>query len=86
MARTQARLPMFVWFRLTRWTAPLYPKSSRFRNARNPAELGSGEIPTIAIDRGRIKREMSIAGAAVTAFRGLQPECFFRRIVPSPGR
>lgn len=37
-------------------------------------------------DRGRIKREMSIDGAAVTAFRGLQPECFFRRIVPSPGR
>ena len=51
-----------------------------------PAELGSGEMPTIAIERGRIKREMSIAGRTVTTANGLQPDCFFRRIAPRPGR
>ncbi len=40
----------------------------------------------IAIDRGRISREISIAGMAATAVASRQPDCFFRFIAPSPGR
>ena len=40
----------------------------------------------IAIDRGRISREISIVGTAATAVGSRQPDCFFRLIAPSPGR
>jgi hypothetical protein len=43
-------------------------------------------MPMIAIDRGRISREMSIVGTAATAVGSRQPDCFFRFIAPSPGR
>src|SRR5215208_1866281 len=53
--------------RLTRWMSPRYANRCRFASTAPPSDSGSGETPTMAIDRGRMSRAtVSRRASAVT--------------------
>src|SRR5689334_15209012 len=57
--------------RLTRWMSPANEKRSRFASTAPPSDPGSGDTPTIAMERGRMSGRTSSAATLVRSEAGL---------------